>query len=81
MSDYLPTGSENDPNAPWNQAEDLCRYCDVDVIKEMAIALADDGHKDVEDIEQHLLDNSDLCKDCYKEQEADDIDDWINWRD
>lgn len=81
MSDYLPAGSDTDPNAPWNQAEDLCRYCDVDVIREMAISLADDGHKDVEDIEQQLLDSSDICRDCFKEQQADDDDDWINWRD
>jgi len=80
MSDYLPTGSENDPNAPWNEAEDLCRYCDVDVIKEMAMSIVDID-RDVEDVEQELLDNADLCKDCYKEQEEDDIDDWINWRD
>ena len=80
MSKYLPAGSDHDIDAPWNQTENLCRYCDVDVIKEIAMSTVDTD-RDVEDIEQELLDNAHICKECQREQDADDNDDWINWRD
>jgi len=81
MSDYLPAGSENDPNAPWNMGEPVCRYCDEELIKQISMQLAEGLNRDPDDLEQEFLDNAEICKDCYKEQEADDDDDWINWRD
>ena len=30
----LPAGAENDPYAPWNQKDKLCRYCDKEEIQE-----------------------------------------------
>ena len=80
MNSNLPTGAINDVRAPWNQVDDLCKYCDRDIIRGMAQEAAPD-ESDVDEYMEAMLEEAGLCSDCYKEQEADDNDDWINWRD
>jgi len=79
MQSNLPTGAQQDVNAPWNQVDDLCRYCDQDIIRGMA----QEASLDEADTDEHyatMLEEAGLCRDCFKEQDADD-DDWVNWRD
>ena len=79
MQSNLPTGAQQDVNAPWNQVDDLCRYCDQDIIRGMAEeAVADES--DVTEYMEAMLEEAGLCGDCYREQEADNDDDWCNWR-
>lgn len=78
MSNYLPAGADKDPRAPWNM-EDLCRYCDRDVIKEIADQEATNSDRDYDEVLESMLEDTSLCRDCQKEQDADD-DDWCNWR-
>ena len=74
----LPTGAEHDVTAPWNQVDDLCKYCDQDIIRGMAQeAVLDES--DVEEHMENMLEEAGLCKDCFKEEQADD-DDWCNWK-
>ena len=71
----LPAGAEHDVTAPWNQVDDLCRYCDRDTIRSMAQeATPDDA--DVQEHFEAMLEEADLCRDCFKEEQADD---WCNW--
>lgn len=74
----LPAGAEHDVAAPWNQVDNLCRYCDRDNIRSMAQEATLDG-SDVDDYMETLLEEADLCRDCFKEEQADDNDDWCNW--
>ena len=79
MQNNLPTGAEQDVNAPWNQVDDLCKYCDQDIIRGMA----QEATLDESDTQEHmetLLEEAGLCKDCFKEQDEDDNDDWCNWK-
>ena len=78
MNSNLPMGAEKDSRAPWNQVSDLCRYCDQDTIREMAVEAAPD-ESDVDEYYESMRDEADLCRDCFKEQQADDEDDWVNW--
>lgn len=80
MNSNLPAGAQQDVNAPWNQVDDLCRYCDADIIRGMAVEAATD-ELDADAYEEAMLEEAGLCRDCFKEQNADDDDDWINWRD
>jgi hypothetical protein len=80
MNSNLPTGAEQDVSAPWNQVSDLCRNCDRDIIKGMAYeAVVDES--DVDEHFEAMLEEADICRDCFKEEQADDDDDWCNWRD
>jgi hypothetical protein len=74
----LPAGAEHDVTAPWNQVDDLCRYCDQDVIRGMAQEATHD-ESDVDEYMEAMLEEAGLCKDCFKEEQADD-DDWCNWK-
>jgi hypothetical protein len=77
MNSNLPAGAQQDVTAPWNQVDDLCRYCDQDVIRGMAQeATFDDS--DVDEYMEAMLEEAGLCRDCFKEEQADD---WCNWRD
>jgi len=78
MQDNLPAGAQQDVNAPWNQVDDLCRCCDQDIIRGMAQEAALD-ESDVDEYMEALLEEAGLCKDCFKEEQADD-DDWCNWK-
>ena len=75
----LPAGAEHDVTAPWNQVDDLCRYCDQDVIRGMAQEAALD-ESDVDEYMEALLEEAGLCKECQKEEDADNNDDWCNWK-
>jgi hypothetical protein len=78
MNSNLPAGAEQDVSAPWNQVSDLCRNCDRDSIRVMA----QEAVLDESDVQEHfeaMLEEADLCRDCFKEQEADDQDNWVNW--
>ena len=78
MNSNLPAGAEQDVSAPWNSVSDLCRNCDRDIIRGMAQeAVLDES--DVDEYFEAMLEEADLCRDCFKEQEADDQDDWVNW--
>ncbi len=80
MNSNLPAGAEQDVNAPWNQVSDLCRNCDRDIIRGMAYESAPD-ESDVDEHFEAMLEEADICRDCFKEEQADDEDDWVNWRD
>lgn len=74
----LPAGAEHDVTAPWNQVDDLCRYCDQDIIRGMAQEASPD-EADTDEHYEAMLEEAGLCRDCQKEQDADDDDDWVNW--
>jgi hypothetical protein len=79
MNSNLPMGADNSSIAPWNQVDDLCRYCDQDIIRGMAQeAVLDES--DTDEYMEALLEEAGLCKDCFKEEQADDDDDWCNWK-
>jgi hypothetical protein len=78
MQSNLPTGAEQDVNAPWNQVDDLCRYCDQDIIRGMAQEASLD-EADTDENYEAMLEEAGLCRECQKEQDADDQDDWVNW--
>ena len=78
MHSNLPAGAESNPHAPWNQVDDLCRYCDRDIIEGMASENAEETDREYEEILEAMLEEATLCRDCYDEENADD---WCNWRD
>ena len=78
MQSNLPTGAQQDVNAPWNQVDDLCRYCDQDIIRGMAQEASLD-ESDTDENYEAMLEEAGLCRECQKEQDADDQDDWVNW--
>jgi len=78
MNSNLPMGADNSHIAPWNQVNDLCRYCDQDIIRGMAQEATHD-ESDVDEYMEAMLEEAGLCRDCFKEQEADEHDDWCNW--
>ena len=78
MHSNLPAGAENNPHAPWNQVDNLCPYCDRDIIKGMAAENADGADREYDEILEAMLEESTLCRNCYNEENADD---WCNWRD
>ena len=75
MNSNLPTGADNSPIAPWNQVDDLCRYCDQDIIRGMAQEAALD-ESDVDEYMDTLLEEAGLCIGCFKQEQADE---WCNW--
>lgn len=68
----LPLGAENDPYAPWNQKDKLCRYCDKEEIQEQLfriIALDSTLDEDrVDEVIDEELDKFSLCPQCAKEE-------------
>jgi hypothetical protein len=78
MQSNLPAGSAKDPRAPWNY-EDLCPYCDIDVIRDIADQEATNSDRNYDEVLEAMLEDTCMCKDCFKEQEADSYDDWNNW--
>jgi len=78
----LPAGSVNDPLAPWNDYNNLCKHCDADILydmfiedvaKDLQVQLMDfDSEEDYMDFlhEQAELNLSEhrLCKQCAKEE-------------
>lgn len=79
MNSNLPFGAEHDVRAPWNQVDDLCRYCDRDIIHGMAIEASEKQERTVEELEATMLEEAGMCGTCYKDQQDDD-DEWVNWR-
>ena len=71
MNSNLPAGAEQDVNAPWNQVSDLCRNCDRDSIRVMAQEATHD-ESDVDEYFEAMLEEADICRDCFKEEQADD---------
>ncbi len=71
-SNNLPAGAEHDPRAPWN-AQDYCRYCDIDQIVNRAIELVEDPDDDtaVDAVSESLLNEAGLCHSCKEEETAD----------
>lgn len=78
MNSNLPAGADKDPRAIWNY-EDLCRNCDMDVIRDIADQEAINSDRDYDEVLESMLEDVSICKECYKEEIADD--DWHNWRD
>ena len=77
----LPAGAANDPRAPWNINDDLCRYCDKETIREEYLVenytkeqIAND-EIDEDNVEDYIGEHS-MCKDCYDDDHADDRDDY-----
>jgi len=85
----LPNGAENDSRAPWNEYDNLCRYCDADVLydffieevsKDLGVQMMEfDSEEDYleflhEQAEFNLSEHG-LCKQCAKEEYYDDDDD------
>jgi hypothetical protein len=74
--DNLPAGADTDPNAPWNQCDDLCRNCDKDVIQQQyrhVYPLADETDDDgnlldpgAPEIEDYVYSHK-LCRGCHEE--------------
>ena len=76
----LPAGAANDPRAPWNINDDLCRYCDKETIREEFLyenytkeQIAND-EIDEDAVEDYIGEHG-LCRSCYDEDHADDWDD------
>ena len=78
----IPKSAENDPYAPWNAYNDLCRHCDADilydffmeeVVKDLGVQMMEfDSEEDYmeflhEQAEFNLSEHR-LCKDCAKEE-------------
>jgi hypothetical protein len=69
----LPSGAENDPRAPWQSNNTLCRYCDSDLIyetlREEMLGFDPDCDEDcVEERIEEIISEYPLCKDCAKEE-------------
>ena len=76
----VPPGSNDDPLAPWNKSNKLCRYCDAeelrDVLYENVLAEEDCDDDCVDERVEDLLSLQSLCKDCAKEEYYDYDDDY-----
>jgi ribosomal protein L40E len=72
MSENLPTGAQNDPKAPWN-AQDLCRYCDIDQIRDKAREMVEDPENDtaVDAVMETLTNDVGVCRGCREEDTVD----------
>ena len=73
----LPAGAATDSRAPWNINDDLCRYCDKDIIREMFLEETytkeqiENDEVDENEIEDIIGEHS-LCRQCHDEDHADD---------
>ena len=79
MSDYLPSGADNDPNAPWNIDTSLCKNCNSNEIYAEAYNIADESDLDISEVFDEVNSQCSLCDDCAREQLADERDDWTSW--
>lgn len=74
----VPIGSDNDPLAPWNEDAKLCKYCDIEELKEIfqeQVLKERPFEIFIDDSVEYLLINYDnLCRNCAKEYYADDDD-------
>lgn len=76
MQENLPAGAENHPKAPWN-TEDLCRYCDLDTLKDIArdhVSDPDDEYE-YDKIFTEIYLTTGICRHCKDEETADFRDD------
>jgi len=68
----VPAGSDNDPLAPWNQHDNLCRYCDEDILyKHIRSEVEQDPDCEEDCIDEQtelILSEYPLCKQCAKEE-------------
>jgi hypothetical protein len=68
----LPSGAENDSRAPWNEYDNLCRYCDEDILYahiRKEVEQDPDCKEDCIDEQTELiLSEYPLCKQCAKEE-------------
>jgi hypothetical protein len=75
----LPPGSSDDPLAPWNKSDKLCRYCDAEDLRDILYeqVLQDEECADdcIDERVEELLSAQPLCKDCAKEEYYDYDDD------
>jgi RNA polymerase subunit RPABC4/transcription elongation factor Spt4 len=77
----LPAGAANDPRAPWNINDDLCRYCNEDDIREEFLCenytkeQIENDEIDEDAIEDYINEHA-LCRSCHDEDHADDWDDY-----
>ena len=78
----LPSGADNDPLAPWNQPDKLCRYCNAEELRDILykqVELDEECEDDcIEEEVEYRLSQAPLCKDCAKEEyyDYDDDDDY-----
>ncbi len=74
----LPPGSSNDPFAPWNKSDKLCRYCDAAIIRDQiyqALVNDEDCNDDCVDEQIEItLSEYPLCTACAKEEYYDNTD-------
>jgi hypothetical protein len=70
MSNY-PPGAEHDPRAPYNESDDLCIYCDYDLIRDIARGeaqeIADKMNAGLKD-GQEAFDSDDFYDSCLQEE-------------
>jgi hypothetical protein len=76
----IPVGSDNDPLAPWNKSDKLCRHCDSehlrDIIYQQVVDTEDCEDDCIDERVEELLSQQPLCKDCAKEEYYDYDDDY-----
>jgi len=72
MSDNYPLGADEDPNAPWNKSDKFCKYCDYELILQLAEELCSgsDNCEDLNNMVSKLFNESSLCPYCVEEQIA-----------
>lgn len=81
MSKYLPAGADNDPNAPWNFDNNLCKYCNSNEIYAEAYTIAEEQSLDISEVFDEINSECSICDECAREQLADEDDDdgWGDW--
>jgi hypothetical protein len=76
----VPVGSDNDPLAPWNKSDKLCRQCDSehlrDIIYQQVVDTEECEDDCIDERVEELLSQQPLCKDCAKEEYYDYDDDY-----
>ena len=82
MSNYLPAGADNDPNAPWNIDTNLCKNCNSNEVYAEAFDIADKSNLDISEVFDEINSQLTLCDDCVREELADEDndDDWASWK-
>jgi hypothetical protein len=69
MNSNLPWGAESNPNAPWNQQESmhdekLCKSCDSQQIRKMAMVESKITQEDEYDIYEKMYEEAEFCSMC-----------------
>jgi hypothetical protein len=76
----VPIGSDNDPLAPWNKSDKLCRHCDSehlrDIIYQQVVDTEECEDDCIDERVEELLSQQPLCEDCAKEEYYDYDDDY-----